>query len=119
MEHKPTGVKRMVKACSYSYNGLRLALKNEAAFRSEIILALFLLPLAYWLPVTTVERVLLIMVVGIVLIVELINTAIEAVVDRVGSEHHQLSGMAKDVGSAAVLVSLMLCAFVWLSILLG
>lgn len=119
MENKPSGVKRVVKACGYSCNGLWLALKNEAAFRSEILLAAFLLPLAFWLPITSVERALLIIVVGVVLIVELINTAIEAVVDRVGPEHHQLSGMAKDVGSAAVLVSLVLCAFVWLSVLLG
>lgn len=110
-------VPRIVKAARYSYQGLVYSFKNEASFREEVIAAALLVPLALWLDITAVERALLIAAVLIVLIVELINTSIEAVVDRVGLERHALAGAAKDAGSAAVLVTLLLWALVWGSIL--
>lgn len=110
-------VPRVVKAARYSYQGLVYSFKNEASFREEAIAAALLVPLALWLDITAVERALLIAAVLIVLIVELINTSIEAVVDRVGLERHALAGAAKDAGSAAVLVTLLLWALVWGSIL--
>lgn len=115
---KYTGVKRIVKATGYSLKGLSYAFRNEAAFRQEAIAAFILIPLALWLNVTHIERILLIMAVVLVLVVELLNTGIEAVVDRIGVEYHMLAGAAKDVGSAAVFLSLLFCVFVWLSILL-
>ncbi len=115
---KYTGVKRIVKATGYSLKGLSYAFRNEAAFRQEAIAAFILIPLALWLNVTHIERILLILAVVLVLVVELLNTGIEAVVDRIGVEYHMLAGAAKDVGSAAVFLSLLFCVFVWLSILL-
>ncbi|WP_275655663.1 diacylglycerol kinase [Agaribacterium haliotis] len=114
---KNKGFTRIYKAAYYSYRGLRLALCSESAFQQELVLALLLVPLAFWLDVTAVERVLLIGAIVLVLIVELLNTAVEAVVDRVGFEYHKLAGQAKDLGSAAVLVSLLFCVFVWLALL--
>ena len=114
---KHTGVKRIVKAAGYSLKGLSYAFRNEAAFRQEALAAFILIPLALWLNVTHIERILLIMAVVLVLVVELLNTGIEAVVDRIGVEYHLLAGAAKDVGSAAVFLSLLFCVFVWLSIL--
>lgn len=93
--------------------GLKAAFRHEAAFRQELLLAALLLPLACWLNVDSVQRMLMIAVLFLVLIVELLNSAIEAVVDRVGTEHHELSGRAKDLGSAAVLVSLLLTLYIW------
>lgn len=115
---KNTGFTRLIKASVYSYKGLTHAFRYEAAFRQEAIAAMLLIPVALWLDVTPVERILLIMTVLLVLIVELLNTGIEAVVDRVGLEYHALAGVAKDTGSAAVLVALILWAFVWGSIVL-
>lgn len=114
---KNTGLARMVKASYYSYKGLVFSFKNEAAFRLEVLAAAILLPLALWLDVSTVERSLLIACVFLMLIVELINTGIEAIVDRVGRERHVLAGAAKDVGSAAVLLTVILGAWVWGAIL--
>ena len=108
-----TGLERIIKAAGYSSKGLQAAFLNEAAFRQEVVLALVLIPLACWLKVSPVERVLLIATVLVVLIVELGNSAIEAVVDRIGSDYHELSGRAKDIGSAAVLISLLLLALTW------
>ena len=116
---KNTGFTRVLKAIFYSYKGLTYALQNEAAFRQEALGAAVLLPLTFWLDVTPVERLLLVISVVLVLIVELLNTGIEAVVDRIGLERHALAGIAKDTGSAAVFLSLILCAFVWASILLS
>lgn len=116
---KNTGLKRIVKAAGYSVNGIRSALSEEAAFRQEALLALVFIPLAFFVADNNVERALLIGVTLLVLIVELLNSAIEAVVDRVGTEHHILSGKAKDMGSAAVLVALVLWAFVWFDILVN
>ncbi len=115
---KNTGMLRLYKALSYSYKGLRHAVLREAAFRQEATAALVLVPLAYLLDVTGVERIMLVTSVLLVLIVELLNTGIEAVVDRVGFEIHELAGLAKDMGSAAVLVSISLWLFVWASILI-
>ncbi len=97
--------------------GLKLAWQSEAAFRQELILVLFMLPVALLVEVPMVERILLIMTLMIVLIVELLNSAIEAVVDRIGHEIHPLSGQAKDIASAAVFIALALCGITWLLIL--
>jgi diacylglycerol kinase (ATP) len=108
-----TGIRRVVNATFYSFAGLRTAWKGEAAFRQECALAVVLVPLGFWLGRTAVERSLLIGACLIVLIVELLNTAVEAAIDRIGSDHHELSGHAKDLGSAAVFVSLALTVLVW------
>jgi diacylglycerol kinase (ATP) len=108
-----TGIRRIVNATFFSLAGLKTAWKSEAAFRQECFLCLLLVPLAFWLGRTAVERSLLIGACLLVLIVELLNTAVEFVVDRVGTDHHLLSGQAKDLGSAAVFVSLLLTAIVW------
>jgi diacylglycerol kinase (ATP) len=115
---KHTGVKRIIKATGYSLKGLSYAFRNEAAFREEAIASFVLVPLALWLDVTPLERIMLIMAVVLLLVVELLNTGIEAVVDRVGVEYHLLAGVAKDVGSAAVFLSLLFCIYVWVTILL-
>jgi diacylglycerol kinase (ATP) len=111
-----TGLHRIVNATFFSMAGLRAAWRNEASFRQETALCLVLLPAAVWLGQTAVERALLIGACVWVLIVELLNSALETVVDRVGTEHHPLSGQAKDLGSAAVLLSLVLVLVIWGSI---
>ena len=108
-----TGVRRIVNATLFSFAGLRTAWRTEAAFRQECLLCLLLIPAAWWLGRNAVERSLLIGVCLIVLVTELLNTAVEYVVDRIGTDHHELSGRAKDLGSAAVLVSLVLTVVVW------
>ncbi len=97
--------------------GLKAAWINEAAFRQESVAAILAIILAFYLDINYLERILLISAVVLVAIIELINSAIEAVVDRVGSEYHQLSGRAKDIGSAAVFVSIGLALFIWAMIL--
>ncbi|HHK8499883.1 diacylglycerol kinase [Vibrio parahaemolyticus] len=114
-----TGVKRIIKATGYSIQGLKAAFKHEAAVRQELALLSIAVILACVVDVGMIERILLIGVVVLVLIVELINSAIEAVVDRIGVERHELSGRAKDIGSAAVMVSLAFAAFTWLYILVS
>jgi diacylglycerol kinase (EC 2.7.1.107) len=116
MISKNKGFTRLVKASIYSYRGFIAAFRNEAAFRQELLLAVVLIPLAFWLDVTSLERVVMVSAVVMVLIVELLNSAIESVVDRVGYEHHELAGRAKDIASAAVLLSVCLLVFVWISI---
>ena len=108
-----TGFRRLVNATFFSLAGLRAAWRNEAAFRQECALAAVLTPVAFWVGQTAVERSLLIGTSWLVLIVELLNSALESLVDRVGADHHELSGRAKDLGSAAVFVSLALTALVW------
>lgn len=98
--------------------GLKAAWIHEAAFRQELMLAVVMLPIALLVDISTMERLMLILTLFIVLIVELLNSAIEAVVDRVGSEIHPLSGQAKDIASAAVFMSLALCGITWLVLLL-
>ena len=113
MQTKNTGVTRLYKAFFYSAKGVRYAYTHEAAFRQEILLALLLIPVALILPVSHWQSLALILSVLLVLLVELLNSAIEAVVDRVGTQYHELAGSAKDMGSAAVLVALIMCFSVW------
>lgn len=108
-----TGIRRILNAAQYSAQGFVLAWKHEAAFRQEVALFIVLLPIAIWLGQSPGERALLIGVCLLVLIVEFLNSAVEAVVDRIGDGHHELSGRAKDFGSAAVFVSLVLVLLVW------
>jgi diacylglycerol kinase (ATP) len=113
MKPGKTGLVRIINAAGYSIKGLRFAWKNEAAFRQESVVALALIPLAFWIGGDAVQIALLIGSCLGVLIVELLNTAIEAVVDRIGDEYHVLAGSAKDLGSAAVMVSLIQVLVVW------
>ncbi|GIX21923.1 MAG: diacylglycerol kinase [Gammaproteobacteria bacterium] len=113
MKPGKTGLARLIDATGYSFKGLAFAWRHEAAFRQEVALGLLLIPLGLWLGETAVEKALLAGCCLLVLIVELLNTGIEAVVDRVGDEYHHLAGSAKDLGSAAVFISLLLTAFVW------
>ena len=108
-----TGVTRIINATGYSMKGLKSACINEAAFRQELMLILLLMPLAFWIGDTLDQILLLICISWLVVIVEVLNSAVEAVVDRIGSEHHELSGRAKDLGSAAVFIALALNALVW------
>ena len=108
-----TGLRRIVNATFFSFAGLRAAWREEAAFRQEVLLCIVLVPTGVWLGQTAVERALLIGSCLLVLVVELLNSGIEAVVDRIGTEHHRLSGQAKDLGSAAVLMSLLLVLVIW------
>jgi diacylglycerol kinase (ATP) len=113
-----TGVRRLVGATVWSMAGLRSAFAGEEAFRQELMICLVLAPLGLWLGETAIERALLVGCLLLVLIVELLNTGIESVVDRVGADHHSLSKRAKDVGSAAVFLSLLTVIFVWSILLL-
>lgn len=108
-----TGVTRIINATGYSMKGLKSAWVNEAAFRQELLLILLLMPLAFWIGDSLNEILLLVCISWLVVIVEVLNSAVEAVVDRIGSEHHELSGRAKDLGSAAVFIALALNALVW------
>lgn len=108
-----TGLSRILHAARYSWLGLKAAFVHEAAFRQELLLVVVLAPIAFWLTSEPVELALLIGSLLLVLIVELMNSAIEAVVDRFGGEQHELSGRAKDIGSAAVLISLLNVAIIW------
>jgi diacylglycerol kinase (ATP) len=114
-QKNPQGITRLIKAAGYSYLGIKAAIKNEAAFREELLLCIVLIPLAFWLDVTTIERLLMVLSLLFLLVVELLNSAVEAVVDRVGSEHHPLSGQAKDMGSAAVFIAMLMGVIVWVT----
>ena len=114
---KKTGIMRILFAFKHSGKGFQFLLKNEAAFQQELVLAVLLVPLSFLIKQTLTELLLLLMALSLVLIVEILNTAIETVVDRIGLEHHELSGLAKDLGSAAVLLSLLFAAGVWLTFL--
>lgn len=113
-----TGLKRIFDATGYSIKGLKAAWKHEAAFRQETLLFFILSLIAILLPIASQERILLISSLFLVIIIELVNSAIEAVVDRVGDEWHELSGRAKDIASAAVFIALLHAAYVWISILI-
>ena len=117
MANNVTGLTRIFKAAGYSWKGLRAAWQHEAAFRQEAVMALVAVVVACWLDVDAITRVLLIGSVALIIIVEILNSAIEAVVDRIGSELHPLAGRAKDMGSAAVLLSIILALFVWATLL--
>jgi len=114
-----TGLARIVAATGYSRDGLLAAFRGEAAFRQVVMLNVVLVPLAFFCPVSRGECALMIAVCLFSLIVELLNSAIEAVVDRISTEHHLLSKNAKDMGSAAQLIALIMIAAVWGVILLG
>ncbi len=113
MANNTTGLTRIIKAAGYSWKGIRAAWTHEAAFRQEGIMALFAIILACWLNVDAITRVLLIGSVVLVIIIEILNSALEAIVDRVGTDYHELSGRAKDMGSAAVLMAIILALFTW------
>jgi diacylglycerol kinase (ATP) len=114
---KPSGLTRIWRAFGYSWQGLRHAWREEAAFRQEVVLAAAVIPAGVYLGRSGVERALLIAPMVLILVVEVLNSAVEAVVDRTGMERHPLAGMAKDMGSAAVLLSFSLLGTVWLLIL--
>lgn len=114
-----TGLTRLINATRYSIAGLAAAWRHEDAFRQESLLALILLPAAFFMPVGGLGKALMVASVLLVLIVELLNSAIEAVVDRISLEQHPLAGRAKDIGSAAVLFSLINVIAVWLLVLFG
>jgi len=117
--YKPRGLTRVLRALGASLRGLAGAFRDEAAFRQELAFAAVVIPLGLWLGHSGVERALLIAPMLLILIVELVNSAIEATVDRIGFERHALAGLAKDIGSAAVLMSFVLLTAVWLLVLLG
>lgn len=114
-----TGLRRIYNALFYAIDGLKAALRHEEAFRQEVLLAALLIPLALWLPVGALGKALMIASVLLVLIVELLNSAVEAVVDRISLEQHQLAKRAKDIGSAAVMLALANAVIVWVLVLLG
>ena len=114
-----TGLTHLIHSTRYSMKGLKAAFVNEAAFRQEVALCIILFPAAVFLGQTLIERLLLIGCCVLVLIAELINSAIESVVDRIGPEHHELSGRAKDIGSAAVFIALVFAGVTWGSILVS
>lgn len=113
----PKGLRRLMDATGYSMAGFGACFRHEEAFRQELFLAIILVPLGLWLGESGVERALLVAAVLLVPLVELLNSALEAVVDRFGPERHELSGRAKDIGSAAVFLAIVIAAAVWLLVL--
>ena len=111
-------IKRLFCALQYSAAGFKAAFRNEAAFRTELLAAAVLIPLGFWLGASGVEKALLVGAILLILIVELLNSAVETVVDRVSTERHELAGRAKDLGSAAVFVALVNASIVWTLVLL-
>lgn len=111
-----TGIRRIIHATRFSAQGLAYAWKNESAFRQEVSLSLVMVPVALWLGRTATEVLMLIMPLALVLIVELLNSAVEATVDRISDEKHELAGSAKDMGSAAVFICLLVVAAVWATV---
>lgn len=114
-----TGLRRVWNALFYSFDGLKAAYRHEDAFRQEILLAVVLIPVALFVPASGLGKALMIASVLLVLIVELLNSAVEATVDRVSLEHHRLAKRAKDIGSAAVLFSILNVVTVWILVLFG
>lgn len=114
---KHSGLTRIIKAGGYSCKGVASAWQSEAAFRQECLLALFLVPAFLLMDLSSMDRFMLIMATGFVLVTELLNSALESVVDRIGTEYHQLSGKAKDIGSAAVFIALLVWGYTWLEVL--
>jgi diacylglycerol kinase (ATP) len=119
--NKPNGggLSRIVKAGQCSMQGLKAVFKHEAAFRQESLGVLVMLPIAFWVGNTPLGISLMIFGLGLVLLVEVLNSAIEAIVDRIGLEQHELSGRAKDLGSLAVLMAILLCALIWAGVYLS
>ncbi len=114
---KPIGLTRLLRAFRYSFQGLTQAWREEAAFRQEVLLGVVVIPLGLYLGRSGVERALLVSPMLLILVVEILNSAVEAVVDRSGTERHPLAGMAKDMGSAAVMLSFALLGTVWFLVL--
>ena len=114
---RPTGVRRLIAATGYSLAGFRACFRHEEAFRQEVLLACVLVPLGLWLGENGPARALLVASVLLVPLVELVNSAIEATVDRFGPERHELAGRAKDIGSAAVFLAIVIAAAVWAAVL--
>lgn len=112
------GIRRIYNAIFFSFYGFKATWTHEEAFRQEVLLFIVTTPVAIWLGNTPIEKLLLVGSMILVLLVELLNSAVEAVVDRVGLEHHELSGRAKDIGSAAVMLSLLWAAITWATILI-
>jgi diacylglycerol kinase (ATP) len=110
------GLARIARAAGYSFKGQRAAFAGEEAFRQELLIVAIMTPAGLWLGRSAAERALLVGSLLLLLIVELLNSAIEAAIDRIGPERHELSGRAKDLGSAAVFVALVLTGAVWLFI---
>ncbi|CAN8140348.1 diacylglycerol kinase [uncultured Thiomicrorhabdus sp.] len=119
MKSPHTGVKRIIHAAGYSWKGFKSTWKHEAAFRQEVILFIFLVPFAFWIGESAFERAILIAVLMIVLLVELLNTAIESTVARIGDDYHKLSGRAKDQASAAVFLSFFIAGVVWIGFIVS
>lgn len=113
MKPGKTGIRRLMDAMGYSMKGLRSAFKHESAFRQELLLFVILFPLSFVVAEGLTQWMMLVAPLFLLLIIELLNSAIEAVVDRIGDEHHELSGRAKDMGSAAVFICLVLIAGFW------
>lgn len=114
---KYTGLQRIFRAFGNSFSGLVWMFKHESAFRQEVILLFIAIPLVLWLEVSMLSKVVLLCAILQILVVETLNTGIEAVVDRVGLEYHELSGLAKDCGSAAVLISITIAVLIWGAVL--
>ncbi|MDH5710490.1 MAG: diacylglycerol kinase [Gammaproteobacteria bacterium] len=112
-----TGITRIINAAGYSWLGFKAAYKHEAAFRQELWLCILLIPAALYFGETLLDKAILISSLLFVLVVELINSAIEAVVDRFGDELHELSGRAKDMGSTAVFIAITITIIIWISVL--
>ena len=119
MKNTATGFDRIVRAAGFSYEGFVSAIRTEAAFRQELMLAVVLIPLGLWLGDSGLERAMLVGCIVLILIVELLNSAVESVVDRVGDEYHELSKKAKDIGSAAVFLSFGNALLIWILVLAG
>jgi len=111
-----TGLQRLIDATSYSFRGIVACWRNEAAFRQEVLLVTVLLPLSLLVAASVEQWLLLVLPLLLLLIVELLNSAVENIVDRIGHERHELSGRAKDMGSAAVLICLLMAGLSWLAV---
>lgn len=114
---RKTGLVRILQASRFSYQGLKWLLLNEPAFRQESLLFVVLTVVSFGLDITPLQQLLLVISLLVVLLVEILNTAIEAAIDRIGPEIHPLSGLAKDLGSAAVSISLLIATLCWLVVL--
>lgn len=112
-----TGISRVFKATGYSMQGLKAAWQGEAAFRQELMLAIIAIPFAFIVAQTILQFVFLLVITGLVVVVELLNSAIEAVVDKASPEFHELAGKAKDMGSAAVFIMLVLITIAWVGVI--
>ena len=118
MKATATGIKRILNAFGYSFSGFKQTFKSEAAFRQDIAFCLVMLIISFFLPVTLVQWLMMISSLFLILFMELINTAIETIIDRISEDYHELSKKAKDIGSLLVLMSFILTFIIWVSIIL-